>query len=161
MTAASNLVPSFAFRRALTPEELVRLDEPVAIYEGEHVDTDGETAYVYTVAGWLGGHNVATEQGGCTVGGEAMIVHGISRAHADVLVGYGLQDTIEALKREQDRFLDAQAALARLQTIGRLELVDQAMKPAADKSDAFVNDIDKVRPLVGDDIVLATGGVKH
>ena len=159
--AASNCVPNFAYRRSLVAADLRRLQDPAAIFEGEHVDSDGVTAYIYTVAGWLDGVNVATMDGGCTVSGEAMLIHADSREHADILAGLGLQDTIDSLNSEAERYIDAQAALARLSAVNPLRRLEVAAKPDADKSDEFESDIAKVRPLVGDDIVLTVGGVTH
>lgn len=161
MIAAANCAPNLLLRRSLAAEDLLRLQEPAVIFEWDNIDSDGVPYYVYTVAGWLNGQNVATILGGCTVGGQAIIIHADSRAHADALAGLGLEDTLNALRLEASRLRDAQAALARLQSVSTMERIDAAIKPASDKSDAFVNDIDAVRPLIGDDIVLAAGGVQH
>lgn len=158
--AAANMAPNLLTRRSLVAEDLLRLQEPAVIFEWENRDTDGALYFVYTVAGWLNGHNVATIQGGATVGGQAIIVHADSREHADALAGLGLQDTIEGLRNEARHLKDAQAALARLQSVAPLERLDAAIKPASDKSDAFVNDVDAIRPLIGDDIVLSAGKVE-
>lgn len=160
MISAANIAPNLLTRRSLVAEDLLRLQEPAVIFEWDSRDSDGVPYYVYTVAGWLNGRNVATMEGGCTVGGQAIIVHADSREHADALAGLGLQDTIEGLRGEASRLKDAQAALARLQSVAPLERMDAATKPNSDKSDAFVDDVDAIRPLIGDDIVLSAGGVK-
>lgn len=158
MIEAANVVVDLSGRRSLTIDELKRLQEPAAIFEYEGRDSDGVPHYVYTVAGWLDGRNVATMQGGCLVGGDAMVIHADSRAHADYLAADGLGTTLNALDGEDERYIEAQAALARLATVGVVDRVNLATKPDADKSDAFVSDVDAIRPLIGDDIILATGG---
>lgn len=161
MIAAANCVPNFAYRQDLKAEDLRRLQEPACIFEAEHTDSDGVVAYIYTVAGWLDGRNVATLQGGCTVAGETMLIHADSREHADLLAGLGLQDTIDALNAEEARYIDAHAALARLHQINDVRRLEVAAKPDSDKSDDFEQDMAKVRPLVGDDIILTVGHVEH
>lgn len=160
MIEAANVRVDLAGRRSITADELKRLQEPACIFEYSAADEDGATHYVYTVAGWLEGRNIATVQGGCLVGGESIVVHAADRAHADFLACDGLQTTINALHTEADRYLDAQAALARLSTVSAVERLNLATKPNADKSDAFVDDVDAIRPLIGDDIILAAGGNK-
>ncbi len=157
MIEAANVRVNLAGRRSLTTDELKRLQEPACIFEYCAADTDGEMHYVYTVAGWLDGQNVATVQGGCLVGGEAMVLHALSRDHADYLACDGLGTTINALHSEDERYLDAQAALARLASVGAVDRLDLATAPDADKSEAFVSDVDAIRPLIGDDIILAGG----
>jgi hypothetical protein len=161
MHSTPELALDFTHRRSIDAADLKRLVDPAVIFEGTHVDEDGAVAYLYTVAGVLDGTNIFTRAGGCTVGGDAMLIHADSREHADLLAGMGLEDTINALHTEDERYIDAQAALARLATLNPVQRLELATKPAADKSDAFVNDVDAIRPLIGDDIVLASGGVKH
>jgi hypothetical protein len=98
MLPAALMAPDFDARRSLTPAELVRLDEPAAIFEHLHVDSQGERAYIYTVAGWLDGANVITHQGGCTIGGDVMIVHAEDRDEADQLACLALDDTISLFR---------------------------------------------------------------
>lgn len=155
---AANVLPHFGFRRSLVAEDLRRLEEPAVIFEGTHTDGDGVTAYLYTVGGVLDGQRLAD---GCTVSGEVMLIHADSRADADAIACMGLHDTILALDAEEGAYQDAHAALARLQSVGPLELIDQATKPASDTSDAFVRDTTAIRPLIGDDIVLAAGRVEN
>jgi hypothetical protein len=99
------------------------------------------------------------EPGGCTVGGEAIIVLAPTREEADALACLGLHDTILALDDEEKHYQEAHAALARLSTISPAERIEQAIKPDCDKSDAFMEDVAKLRPLAGDDIILAAGRV--
>jgi len=153
MHAAANMVPDFTFRRSIELADLKRLVEPAVIFEGEHVDTDGVTAYIYTVAGWLDGRNIATIEGGCTVGGEAMVIHADDRASADYLAGLGLMDTIEADQANEQATLDGLAALARLESVGPLQRVDLATAAPADKSTAFEEDAKAIQHLLGDGIV--------
>ena len=154
--AAANCLPELGLRRALSPEELRRLEEPACIFEGEYIDGDGFRIFVYTVAGWLDGANVATIQGGCTVGGDAMLIEALDRQQADDIACRGLADTIDALNSEEADTLDRLAAKARLQAVNALRRHDLATKPDAEKSDEFEADMAAIRPLVGDDIILTT-----
>lgn len=158
--AAANVAPSFGFRRSIHADDLKRLQDPAVIFEHEGTDSDGARFYLYTVAGWLDGQNIATHEGGATVGGDVIVIHADDRASADAMAGLGLQDTIDGLMRESDAIVDAAVALERLRSVGPIERINQATKPDSDKSDAFVEDATKARRLVGDDIVLAAGGVE-
>ncbi len=153
--AASNVLPEFGHRRKLTPEELRRLQEPAVIFEGEHIDDDGFRVFIYTVAGWLDGVNVATHEGGCTVGGDVILIEADSREMADDIAGRGLADTLSALDGEEQREADALEALARLETVNALRRHD--LSTQAEKSPEFEADMAEIRPLVGDDIILTTG----
>lgn len=135
------------------------MQEPAVIFEHEWRDSDGELCFAYTVAGWLDGANVATMQGGCTVGGEVIIVHARSRGEADMIASLGLQDTIDALNREEEAHLDALAAQARLASVSPVRRIELAT--AREKNEEFVADAEAIRPLRGDDIVLTVGGVAH
>lgn len=159
MYEAANTAPTFFTRRSISADELRRLDAPALIFEGTHTDADGAVAYLYTVAGWLDGKNIATMQGGCTVGGDVILIHARNRDEADLMAGLGLQDTIDALNAEEDRYLDALAAQARLAAINPLRRTELSMVPDAQKNSDFVSDTEKLRPLVGDDIVLSAAGV--
>lgn len=152
--AASNVAPDFRFRRQLHADDLKRLTDPALIFEHVGIDSDGERFFCYSVGGWLDGENVATLQGGATVGGDVIVVHADTREQADAMAGLGLEDTINALNSEGERMLDALVAKERLRSVGALERMDLATK-ALDHP-AYVEDINKLRPLVGDDIVLAT-----
>lgn len=157
--AASNVTPDFSFRRRLVAEDLRRLQEPAVIFEHDGVDSDGSRFYCYTVAGWLDGVNVATIQGGCTVGGEVILIAADNRDDADAMAALGLHDTILALDNEEAMYIEAHAAQARLATVGVIDRMTLATARPADKSDAFVADSDKLRTLAGDDIVLTVGRV--
>jgi hypothetical protein len=158
--AAANVAPSFIFRRSIDADDLKRLQEPAVIFEHHGIDDDGASFFVYTVAGWIDGENIATQQGGATVGGDVIVIHADDRPSADLMAGLGLEDTINALHRETDQMVDAAVALERLRQVGPIERINQAIKPAGDMSDAFVHDTAKARRLVGDDIVLAAGRVE-
>lgn len=151
----ANVIPDFAARRQLHAQDLRRLQEPAVIFEHHGIDSDGAHFFIYTVAGWLDGLNVATIQGGATVGGDVIVIHADDRASADDMAGMGLQDTINALNNEEAAMLDALAAKARLESVGAIDRMDLAIRP--DKPDAFVEDVNKIRPLIGDDIILAGG----
>lgn len=157
--AAENTAPAFHTRRSITADDLRRLQEPAVIFEGERRDSDGEPYYTYTVAGWLDGQNIATMQGGATIGGDVIIIHARSRDDADLMAGLGLQDTIDALNSEDDRMLDALAAQARLASVSPVRRLELAS--AEEKNPEFVADALAIRPLRGDDIVMAAGGVEH
>jgi hypothetical protein len=154
--AAANVVPAFHTRRSITAADLKRLDEPAVIFEHEWRDSDGVPCFAYTVAGWLDGQNIATMQGGCTVGGDVIIIHAPDRDNADLMAGMGLQDTIDALQREENAHLDALAAQARLASVNPIRRLELAT--AEDKNPEFVADSEAIRKLRGDDIVLAAGG---
>lgn len=153
--AAANVVPTFHLRRKLVADDLLRLDEPAVLFEHHGHDSDGVPFYVYSVAGILDGERL---EDGCTIGGEVVLINADTREEADAIACMGLQDTIDALSREQDQLLDAAAALGRLGQVGHLGRMEAAMKPTSDMSDAFVRDQAAIRPLIGDDIVLTTGG---
>jgi hypothetical protein len=95
------------------------------------------------------------------VGGDTILVHADSPDQAKQIACDGLMTTLQAMDEEQKRHKQAHAALARLASVGPVERIDQAIKPASDQSDAFVEDVAAVRPLRGDDIALATGGFKQ
>lgn len=154
---SSLIAPDFSWRRRLVAEDLRRLQDPVVLFEHRGTDSDGAEFWVYTVAGWLDGEPL---KDGCTVGGEVIIVKADTREDADALASLGLHDTILALDAEEAAYQEAHAALARLGSVSPVERLEQAIKPDSDKSDAFVEDISKVRPLVGDDLVLAVGQVQ-
>jgi hypothetical protein len=155
--AAANVAPSFHLRRSIVAEDLKRLQEPAVIHEGEFRDSDGETFHVYTVAGWLDGQNIATIQGGATVGGDAIVIPVADRDMADAIAGQGLQDTIDALHGEEAAYIDALAARARLESVNPIRRLELAT--AQDKNPGFVADSEAIRKLRGDDIVAAAGVV--
>lgn len=154
--AADSVVPTFHHRRALVADDLRRLDEPCVLFEYEGRDSDGARFFVYTVAGVLDGVRLPD---GCTVHGEVIVIREDRREAADAMASLGLMDTISALNEEHEKYLEAQVAMVRLRSVGELERLAQAMKPASEKSDAFVDDISKVRPLAGDDLLLTVGAV--
>lgn len=158
MIEAAATFPAFHLRQKLVADDLRRLQEPCVLFEHAWRDSDGAKCWAYTVAGWLDGHRLAD---GCTVAGEVIIVHARDRKEADYLASLGLQDTIDALNREEELYVEARAAQYRLASVGAADRISLATKPDADKSDAFVEDVDKIRPLIGDDLVLTVGGVKH
>lgn len=151
----ANVVPNFLTRRKIDAQDLRRLQEPVVLFEYEGLDSDGERYYVYTVAGFLDGKNICTAQGGATVGGDVITIHADTRENADAIACLGLYDTINMLDQEEKLMLEATAAKARLGTIGALDRMDLANRK--DKPDAFVEDMDKLTVLRGDDIIVASG----
>lgn len=159
--AAANVAPAFHTRRSIAADDLRRLAEPALIFEGTHTDADGAIAWLYTVAGFLDGQNIATMQGGCTVGGDVIIVHARSRDEADLIAGMGFEDTINALRAEDDALIEAAAALGRLKSVNPIRRLDLATAPASSKNDEFISDVKAIERLRGDDIVLAAGGGVH
>lgn len=154
--AAVNMVPDFAHRPRLVANDLRRLEEPCVLFEHKGQDSDGVDFYLYTVGGWLDGKRIPD---GATVGGEVILIHARDRAEADALASMGLMDTIRALDAEEGMYQEANAAMARLSAIGAKARLEQTLKADADKSDAFMEDISKVRPLAGDDVILTVGAV--
>jgi hypothetical protein len=152
MLATANLVPNFAYRRSITTDELRRVDDVCVILEHHGYDSDGADYYLFSVGGWLDGQPLLE---GAMVGGDAILVHADSEAGAKQIAADGLLTTLQALDAEDGRYKQARAARDRLASVGPLERIDQATKPAADVSDAFVADTQAIRPLIGDDIVLA------
>lgn len=152
--AQANTVPVFHHRQQLVTDDLMRLQQPCVIFEHQGTDSDGVDFFVYTVGGWLDGVPL---QDGCTVRGEVILVNAKSRDEADMLAGMGLEDTINALHGEASAYIDAHAALARLQSVSPLERLDLATKPDSDRSDAFEADTAAIRPLIGDDVMLTVG----
>jgi hypothetical protein len=157
--AAQNVAPSFHTRRSITAAELRHLQEPAVIFEGERRDSDGEPFFTYTVAGWLGGENIATMQGGATVGGEVIVIHARDRTEADMIASLGLQDTIESLNGEESAHIDALAAKARLAAVNPVRRLELAT--ATEKNAEFVADSEAIRRLRGDDILLSAGQVSN
>lgn len=154
--AADTVAPAFHLRRSIKAEDLRRLQEPAVIHEGKFHDSDGAPFHVYTVAGWLDGENIATIQGGATVGGETIVIPVDDRATADDIASMGLQDTIYALDREQEAHIDALAAQARLASVNPIRRLELATAP--ERNPEFVSDMQAIERLRGDDIVLAAGG---
>lgn len=156
--AASNVAPAFHLRPEIDQADLKRLQEPVVLHEGKFYDADGAPFHVYTVAGWLDGVNIATPQGGATIGGDVIIIPEDDRAAADDMACAGLQTTIDALIHEEDAHIDALAAQARLAQVSALRRTELAM--ADEKNPDFVADSEAIRPLRGDGILLAAGSVQ-
>jgi hypothetical protein len=155
--SAANVVPNFLLRGSITAEELRQLQEPVALFEYEGRDSDGRPFFVYTVAGWLNGQNIATAQGGCTVGGQVIVIPMETREEADQMVADGLATTLNALDKDEEDTRDAVKSLERLRSVGEQERFDQAIRP--DKNEDFMNDAEAIQKLRGDDIILTAGRV--
>lgn len=151
-----NHAPDFLGRFSIDAADLLRLDEPAVIFEHHGHDDDGASFFVYTVAGFLDGRNIFSEQEqGCTVGGDVIVIHADKRDDADEMAAQGLFTTILSMEAEEKNRLDALAAQARLASISPMERLEQAMRD--DKNPDFVEDVSKIRTLVGDDIILAGG----
>jgi hypothetical protein len=161
MIEAANVHPNYLGRQSIKAEDLRRLSEPCVIFEHEWLDEGGSRCFAFTVGGWLDGRPLGGLQGGATVGGEVMIVHADSVEAAKHLAALGLQDTISALDGEEQAYIEAHAALARLSQVSPVLRMDKAAAAPADKSDAFEADSAAIRKLRGDDIVLTTGGIEQ
>lgn len=155
--SAANVAPNFLLRPSITAQELRELQEPVVLFEYEGRDSDGASFFAYTVAGWLNGRNIATAQGGATVGGQVIIINADNRESADAMAADGLGTTINALDQDELDTRDAQAALSRLTSVGERERLEQAIRP--DKNESFVKDADAIQKLRGDDLILTAGRV--
>ena len=152
---AADVAPSFLHHADITAADLKRVADPCVILEHEGTDSDGATYYCFTVGGWLDGKPLGNERGGCTVGGDVIVISGLLREDAKMVAAMGLADSINALEREDERYIEAQAALARLNSVAADVRVDKAIAAPADKSDAFERDAALIRSLRGDDITLS------
>ena len=85
---------------SLELDDLLRLEDPCVIFEGEQTDSDGVVSYVYTVGGLMDGRPVGEADHatrtvkGCTVAGDCIIVQAASRDEADAMAADGLEFTI-------------------------------------------------------------------
>jgi hypothetical protein len=153
---AADVAPSFLNHAEIVAADLPRISDPCVVLEHSGRDADGEPYHCFTIGGWLDGKPLGSMLGGCTVGGDVIIISGMDAEDAKLLAGMGLQDTIDGMRRESERYIDAQAARARLASVSPIVRMDKASAPAADKSDAFEHDAKLIRSLRGDDIVLTT-----
>lgn len=126
--ATQEAAPDLSQRRELSLAELCKLDDPAVIFEYQVARTDAPTQWVYTVAGWLDGVNVATQQGGCTVGGDSIAVFAETREQADELACAGLDSTISAINAEVAQQAQGAMAAARLSAVGGMERLNQALR---------------------------------
>lgn len=139
--------PDFSRRNDISTDDLARLDEPAVIREFSGFDSDGEHFYVFSVAGWLDGVNVATAEGGCKVGGSMIVINADSQSVADEMASLGLQDTIDAVRAEKAKEASALEALARMETVGLAERLRLAIKAPTQRNEAFEADSALVRTL--------------
>ena len=152
---AADVAPSFLLHDDIKASDLGRISDPCVILEHESVDADGVPFYCFTVGGWMDGKPLGNARGGCTVGGDVIVISGLAREEAKFTASMGLQDTIEGLRGEAERYIEAQAALARLNSVSPAVRVDKAIADPADRSDEFERDTALIRPLRGDDIILS------
>lgn len=158
MHAAADLLPNFLDRPRITAADLRRVSEACVILEADWLDSDNERCFAFTVGGWLDGKPLGDRRGGCTVGGDVIIVHAGSAEEAKAMASLGLSDTLDALDGEDEKYVEAHAALARLQSVNPVRRTELATAAPAEKSDEFERDAALIRPLRGDDIVLTTRG---
>lgn len=152
---AADVAPSFLHHADIKAADLARISDPCVVLEHEGVDSDGARFYCFTVGGWLDGKPLGNEYGGCSVGGDVIVISGVDREEAKWMASMGLQDSINALRGEQERYIDAQAALARLNSVTPEVRIDKAIAAPADRSDEFERDTALIRKLRGDDITLS------
>lgn len=157
---AANVRPDFSSRESITPDQLRHVDSPCVIFEALWLDDDGEKCWAYTVGGMLDGKPLGL-MGGVLVGEQAIIVHAETRELADAIASDGLLTTLSALDDEENDFIEANAALARLAAVGPTRRVELATAKPADKSDEFEADTAAIRKLRGDDVMLSAGGPEH
>lgn len=119
--------PDLTERRQIDLKDLTRLDEPVVIFEGNRQREGEPICWIYTIAGWLDGMNVATKEGGCTVGGDAIAVFAETRAEADFLAVSGMDSTIDLVRQQAAREVAALHSAARLAAAGPLGRLNLAM----------------------------------
>jgi hypothetical protein len=85
--------------------DLIRATDINVICEGEFRDSDGETFWVYTIAGELDGNRIEQLDHvrklilGATVAGDAMIIHGKDRQEADWIAINGVMDSIDTMRK--------------------------------------------------------------
>jgi hypothetical protein len=139
--------PDFSDRNDISIEDLIRVDEPALIREFAGLDSDGVRFFVFSVGGWLDGENVATREGGCTVGGDMIVITADTQAAADEMASLGLQDTIDAIRAEKVIEASALDALARMETVGLAERLRLAMRAPTQRNEAFEADSALVRTL--------------
>lgn len=92
---------NFGARRSISMGDAVRIEDPCVLYEGEKTDAEGQRVFIYTVGGWLDGRNITTQAGGCTIGGDVIVISAKDRREADVLASEGFGDTIDMIRAEQ------------------------------------------------------------
>lgn len=161
MIAAAETAPNFLLRQRISAEQLRRVTNVCAVYEHEWRDADGVACFAFTVGGLLDGKPLGGIQGGATVGGEVIVIAGVTREEAMQIAADGLETTINGLDVEEERYVEAHAALARLSSVGPARRVELATADVADKSDEFEADAAAIRKLRGDDIVLTVGGIEN
>lgn len=95
------------YRQDLSIDDLMRVDDLCVVFEGKRKDSDGVAFWVFTVGGRLDGEAIGSKDGGCLVGGQAIVVHSRNKVEAATLAYEGVQDTIRAeaqLRLENMRF---------------------------------------------------------
>ena len=151
--AAANVLPIFDHLPSSSLEDLIELQEPGCILEYEGHDDDGVAFFVFSIGGFLGGEMIHPSM----LGGQVIIITADDRYQATEIAVAGLETTINAELDKKSQEKSSLDALARLSSIGKLDRLEQAQKPDAEKSTDFVADVDAIRPLIGDDIVLTSG----
>lgn len=102
-------IPNFAYEAHpdISLTDLLHVEDPTPICEGQAQDTDGDWYFYYTVGGRLHGREIAVadhmrkQAYGATVGGDLMIIHTKHRGEADAMAADGLEATIAMLNAEQ------------------------------------------------------------
>lgn len=84
--------------------DLLAVENPMPVCEGEFRDADGTPYWLYTVAGFKDGqpiHGMDHQRKciiGATIGGDVAIVTGKNRKEADWLAGKGLAESIDHMR---------------------------------------------------------------
>lgn len=89
------------YRESIDLADLLRVEDLCAVFEGSRLDSDGVRYWCYTVGGRLDGRVIGGREGGCLVGGEAIIVHAADRREADAVAGDGLAVTVDMERRRR------------------------------------------------------------
>lgn len=78
------------------------VQDPVVLFEGEHIDSDGEITYVFTMGGKINGIDIARADHeartvhGALLGGDAMMIHAANLWEAKEIATGALETTLLA-----------------------------------------------------------------
>ena len=93
---------NLSMRQDLNVEELMALDDPSVLYEGSRKDPEGgPDNHIFTVIGFRNGAAIGDIRGGCTVGGEVIVINSVTDHREARLMAYdGLLETIKLAREE-------------------------------------------------------------
>jgi len=92
---AETVTPRKGPSQDLTDSQLLRIQEPCALFLRKRPKKTGPASFVYTVGGVLDGRRLAR---GWTAGGNYIVVEGAGREAADALANAALMQTIQGLR---------------------------------------------------------------